>query len=91
MLMYDWTVARALDGMLLLLKLARSVPAERNRPYVIQRPISTMPTGFWPTLSCITVFLWMNAGTIYGLPETMDERERAREPPDKCADSVDEN
>ena len=41
-------------------------------------------------MSCITVFLWMNAGTISGLPETMDEREGAREPTDKFRASVDE-
>ena len=37
--LHDQTVARALDGMLLHVKLARPLPAERNRPNVIQRHV----------------------------------------------------
>lgn len=34
-LVYDRTIEKALDGMLLLVKLARSLPANRNRSDVI--------------------------------------------------------
>ena len=39
------TVARTLEGMLYGVKLARLLPADRNRPDVLQQKESTMPTG----------------------------------------------
>ena len=36
---HDRTVARTLDGMLFSVKLARPVPADRNRPDVIQKRV----------------------------------------------------
>ena len=36
---HDRTVARALEGMLYRVKLARHLPADRNRPYVLQKQV----------------------------------------------------
>ena len=41
---HDHTVARTLEGMLYRVKLARPLPADRNRSEVLQKN-STMPTG----------------------------------------------
>ena len=35
----DMTIARALDGMLIRCKIARPLPAERNRPDVIEKRV----------------------------------------------------
>ena len=39
---YDRTVARALEGMLYRVKLARPLPADRNRPDVLQKRVENI-------------------------------------------------
>jgi len=88
-LVHDRTVGKTLDGMLIRIKLARPLPADRNRPDPIRRRVEYanwfMTNGF-----SIIVYLSTNAGTIYGPQEAMGELELVKGPIDKSSVSAEE-
>ena len=74
---HDRTVARTLEGMLFPVKLARLLPAEKNRPDVIQKRVDY---ANW--FICHAVLnhsgLSMNAAMTSGKQETKVEQEEGR-------------
>ena len=73
-LVHDRTVGKALDGMPIRIKLARPIPADRNRPDVIRRRVE-YANWFMTNGILHQVYLSTNAGTIYGPQEAMGELE----------------
>ena len=87
---HDRTVARALDGMLLRVKLARSFPVERNRPDVIQRRIDYANWFLANGVQYHYVFEDECEYNIWTVRNHGRARRGQKEPTDKCAASVDE-
>ena len=87
-LVHDRTVGKALDRMLIRIKLARPLPADRNRPDVIRRRVEH--TNWFMTNGILhhCVFIDRNAGTIYGPQEAMGELELVKGPTDKSSVSA---
>ena len=76
---HDRTVSRTLDGMLFRVKLVRPLPADRNRPDVLNKRVDY---ANW--FMCLST----NAATIFGRPEVMAGRGKERGRTAKCAASV---
>ena len=64
------TIAKHLEGMLYTFKLSRVLPADRNRPDVIDQVTSTLNSS-WKWQIFITPYLLTSVASISGLPEIM--------------------
>ena len=83
----DSTVARTLEGMLFRVKLARPVPADRNRSDVIQKRLDY---ANWVMLFLTTAFSQTNVDTIFGRQELTGEQGEGNEPTDRSVVSEEE-
>ena len=88
---YDRNVARTLKGMLFRIKLAVSVPAERNRPDVIQKRLDN--TNWFMGHAVVNHSVLINermVATILGLQEVTVEQEEGNGNVDKFLVSEEE-
>ena len=80
---HDRTVARTLDGMLFRVKLSRPLPAERNRPDVIEKRYAYANWFMGHAIVNHSVFIDECGYTIFGLLEAKAEREEEKGPTGK--------
>ena len=85
----DRTVARTLEGMLFRIKLARPVPADRNRPDVIQKRLDYANWFMGHAVVNHTVFI-DECGYNIGLQEVREEQEEGNGPTDRSVVSEEE-
>ena len=83
----DRTVTRTLEEMLFRIKLARPVPADRNRPDVIQKRLDY---ANWFMGHAVVNHTLTNVVTIFGLQEVREEQEAGNGPTDRSEVSKEE-
>ena len=89
-LVHDRTVGKALDGMLIRIKLARPLPADCNRPDVIRRRVEYANWFMTNGILHHCVFIDECGYKLYGLQEAMGELELVKGPIDKSSVSAEE-